>query len=302
MTRPPDIFDRGLLARRRARVAGDAGRADFLLRRVADDIAERLLAVKRTFATAAEIGAHHGILGRHLKAVAGVGEIVAVEDVGALARQCDGPRVVADLEALPLAEASLDLVVSGLSLTFVNDLPGVLAQVHRALKPDGLLLAAVLGPRTLHELRSALLEADAETTGGASPRVAPFADVRDLGSLLQRAQFALPVTDSDLVTVAYADALALMRDLRAMGATNVLAERTRRPLRRDTLAKALEIYQERYARPDGRVTATFEIVTMTGWKPHPSQQTPLRPGSAAQRLADALGTREVPTGDKPPRR
>jgi SAM-dependent methyltransferase len=239
------------------------------------------------------------VLGRHLKHALGIGEIVSSEGVEALARQCDPPRLVADEEHLPLAPESLDLVVSGLALTFTNDLPGVLAQINRALKPDGLLLAAVMGPRTLQELRAALLAAEAETTSGASPRVAPFIDVRDMGALLQRAQFALPVTDSELVTVAYDDALALMRDLRAMGATNVLAERSRRGLRRDTLGRALAIYQERFARPDGRVIATFEIVTMTGWKPHESQQKPLRPGSAAARLADALGVRELPTGEKP---
>jgi NADH dehydrogenase [ubiquinone] 1 alpha subcomplex assembly factor 5 len=212
-----------------------------------------------------------------------------MEAAGRLLSQCDGPRLQADEEALPFAEQSLDLVVSGLALHFVNDLPGTLIQIRRALKPDGLLLAALLGGATLTELRTAFLTAEEELEGGASPRVAPFADVRDLGGLLQRAGFALPVADSDTVTVTYREPLALMLELRAMGSSNALTERSRRPLRRATLARAIEIYRERFGLPDGRVPATFEIVTLTGWAPHPSQPKPLRPGSATTRLADVLG-------------
>lgn len=213
---------------------------------------------------------------------------------------CPPPRVLVDLEALPFADASLDLVVSGLTLHCVNDLPGTLVQIRRALKPDGLLLASVLGGQTLTELREAFLLAESELEGGASPRVAPFADVRDYGSLLQRAGFALPVTDTDIVTVTYSSPLALMQDLRGMGATNILAARRRAPLRRATLMRACELYIERHGRPDGRIPATFEIITLTGWAPHESQQKPLRPGSAQARLADALGTREIPAGEKAP--
>ena len=208
------------------------------------------------------------------------------------------PDVVGDAELLPFAPESLDLAVSVLSLHAANDLPGALAQMRRALKPDGLFLAALLGGDTLAELRQAFATAEAEITGGASPRVAPFTDVRTAGALLQRAGFALPVIDQDSHTVRYASALHLMHDLRAMGATNALVERDRRPLRRAVLARAIDIYGERFADADGRVRATFDVISLSGWAPHESQQQPLRPGSAAVRLADALGTRERPAGEK----
>ena len=202
-----------------------------------------------------------------------------------------------DEEALPFRDRSLDLVVSGLSLQHANDLPGTLTQVRRALKPDGLLLAAMLGGNTLHELRTSLLAAEEELEGGASPRVAPFADVRDMGALLQRAQFALPVVDSETVVVTYANPLALMHELRGMGAANALSARSRKPLRRATLLRSFEIYAERFGLANGRIPATFEILTLTGWAPHESQPKPLQPGSAKMRLADALGTTEQPVGD-----
>ena len=207
--------------------------------------------------------------------------------------------VVADEEALPFRDASLDLVVSALALQFVNDLPGTLIQIRRALKPDGLFLAAMIGGDSLAELREAFAAAEAEVEGGVSPRVAPFADLRDLGALLQRAGFALPVTDVDRLTVRYASPLALMHDLRRMGAGNALTERRRTPLRRATLRRMLEIYAERFADPDGRIRATFEIVWLSGWAPHESQQQPLEPGSAKTRLADALRTQEISAGEKP---
>jgi SAM-dependent methyltransferase len=241
---------------------------------------------------AANIGAHHGLLSQRLRASAGIATIVDVERSEALLDRCQGSRVVADEEALPFAPASLDLVVSGLSLQLVNDLPGTLLQLRRALKPDGLLLAALLGGETLKELRQAWLAAEAEVSGGASPRVAPFADVRDLGGLLQRAGFALPVVDSEVVTVTYSSPLALMRDLKAMGASNMLAARRKIPVTRRLLQRAAEIYAERFARADGRVPATFEILTLTAWAPDESQQKPLRPGSAQARLADTLGASE----------
>ncbi len=207
-------------------------------------------------------------------------------------------RIVADEEALPFAPASLDLFVSGLVLHHVNDLPGTLVQVRRALKPDGLLLAALLGGETLKELREAWLIAEDEVSGGASPRVAPFADVRDLGGLLQRAGFALPVADTDVVRVTYASPLDLMREIKAMGASNVLTARRRVPVTRKLLFRAAEIYSERFALADGRVPATFEIITLTAWVPHVSQQKPLQPGSAKARLADALGVKEQGAGEK----
>lgn len=292
------IFDRQLLIERRNRVARRAGDSDFLLARVAEDLLERLSAIKRRFPVALNLGAHHGLLGRHLRRLPGVEMVIDMEPAARLLAQCEGPRVQADEEALPFAGQSLDLVVSGLALQFVNDLPGTLVQVQRALKPDGLFLAALLGGATLFELRTALLAAEDEVEGGASPRVSPFADVRDLGSLLQRAEFALPVADAETVTVTYAHPLALMRELRAMGAANALRHRSRSPLRRATLARTIEIYAERFGRADGRIPATFEIMTLTAWAPHESQQQPLRPGSAKVRLADALGSEEQPAGER----
>jgi NADH dehydrogenase [ubiquinone] 1 alpha subcomplex assembly factor 5 len=243
------------------------------------------------------LGASHGVLGARLRALPNVGLVIEMEAAARVLAQCEGPGVCADEEALPFADGTLDLMVSALTLQHVNDLPGTLTQVRRALKPDGLFLAAMLGGRTLVELREAFLAAEAEIEGGASPRVAPFADVRDAGALLQRAGFALPVADSDTVTVTYATPLDLMREIRGMGASNVLVARRRSPLRRETLLRAAELYAERYSTREGRISATFEIVTMTGWVPHESQQKPLQPGSARARLADALGVREGKTDE-----
>lgn len=276
----PAIFDRKLLRARRAR-AERLGPATFLLDRVADDLALRLSAVLRRFDRAADLGTPNDAVRRAI-----------ASQVGAVA------AVVADEEALPFRDGSLDLVVSGLALQYVNDLPGTLIQVRRALKPDGLFLAAMIGGESLTELRQSFAQAEDEIEGGASPRIAPFADLRDLGALLQRAGFALPVTDVDRIAVRYASPLALLHDLRRMGATNALVERRRTPLRRATLRRMLEIYGERFADADGRVRATFEIVWLSGWMPHESQQQPLKPGSAKARLADALGAREMPAGEK----
>jgi len=292
MASSPIIFDRKLLRVRRRR-AERLGASDFLIERVAVDIAERLAVVLRQFDLAVDLGTAGDAVRRALAASGKVGMIVAASP------WASGPlAVVADEEALPFRDGAIDLVVSALSLQLTNDLPGVLVQIKRALRPDGLLLAALLGGDTLTELRQAFAQAEAEIEDGISPRVAPFADLRELGALLQRAGFALPVTDVDRVTVRYASPIALMHDLRAMGATNVLAERRRRPLRRATLRRMIEIYGDRFADADGRIRATFEIVWLSGWAPHESQQQPLRPGSARQRLADALGTKEQPAGEK----
>lgn len=299
MTSSIEIFDRVQLARRRDRIADGISAHEFLLQQVADDISDRLAAVRRSFATVVDLGAHHGLLGRTIASRPGLERLISTETSARLLAMCPGERVLADEEALPFAEGSVDLVVSGLSMQSVNDLPGTLVQIRRALRPDGLMLVALLGGATLRELREAFLAAEAEVEGGASPRVAPFADVRDLGGLLQRAGFALPVADSDTLQVTYASPLALMRELKAMGCGNVLCARRKTPLRRETLARAADIYAERFSRPDGRVSATFEIVTLTGWAPHESQQKPLRPGSAQVRLADALGTPERQAGDHP---
>lgn len=264
-----EIFDRALLARRRDRVAGQAAASDFLLRRVADDLLERLALVRRTFPLVLDLGAHHGLLGPRLRAMRDVAIVVEADRSLPLLAQCAPPKVQADEELLPFRDGAFDLVISALALHFVNDLPGSLIQICRALKPDGLFMGALLGGATLTELRTAFFLAEDEVEGGASPRVAPFADVRDLGALLQRAGFALPVVDSDTVVATYPTALHLMRDLRAMGAGNVLSLRRRAPLKRKTLTRVCQVYADRFGRPDGRVPATFEILTMTGWAPQP---------------------------------
>jgi SAM-dependent methyltransferase len=283
MASSPLIFDRKLLRARRAR-AVKLGPATFLLDRVADDMADRLAAVLRTFEVAADVATAGDALRRALN-----GKVGLFVDA------------ITDDEALPFREGSLDLAVSGLGLQFVNDLPGTLIQIRRALKPDGLFIAALIGGDSLMELREAFGAAESEVEGGVSPRVAPFADLRDIGALLQRAGFALPVTDIDRVTVRYSDPLALMHDLRRMAATNAMIERRRTPLKRATLKRMFEIYAERFSDPDGRVRATFEIIWLSGWTPHESQQKPLQPGSAKTRLADALKTTELPAGEKAPR-
>ncbi len=296
MADSPLIFDRMLLRARRRRATA-LEPATFLLDRVADDLADRLAAVLRRFDRALDLGTPGDAVRTALTRLGSVSLVVGTDTVlegkGAAAL-----RVVADEEALPFGDAVFDLVVSALSLQFVNDLPGALVQIRRALKPDGLFVAALIGGETLTELRQAFAAAESENEGGVSPRVAPFADLRDLGALLQRAGFALPVTDVDRITVRYDSAFTLMHDLRRMGATNALFDRRRTPLKRATLMRMAETYAERFADADGRIRATFEIVWLSGWAPHPSQQQPLRPGSAKTRLADALGTREISTGEK----
>ncbi len=296
MTTAPRIFDRELLAVRRARAAAASTReirADFLLDRAVDDLVDRLTVIKRRFPITAVLGSNGARLGDRLRRSGAHDLVVDFDPVQAMLPAAPAVRVQADEELQPLRPSSFDLVVSALTLQWVNDLPGALVQMRHALKPDGLLLAALVGGESLTELRQSFVAAESELEGGAGPRVAPFADGRDLGGLLQRAGFALPVVDTDRLTVAYQHPLALMRDLRAMGATNVLTERRRTPLRRATLARACDIYRERFSRADGKVLATFEIVTLTAWAPSDSQPKPLRPGSATQRLADALGTAET---------
>ena len=292
------LFDRKLLRGRRARFAHEIEARKFLLAHVAREIAERVEVMLRPFPLALDLGAYHGLLGRRLAELKSVGEMVYAESVFVFAALCPRPSLVCDEDLLPLKDASLNLIVSGLALHRVNDLPGALIQIRRALRPDGLFMAALLGARTLIELRQALLEAEVETEGGASPRVSPFADVRDYGALLQRAGFALPVVDAETLKVTYPSPRELMREVRALGGGNVLLARSKAPLSRRTLERTEAIYRERHSMPDGRVSATFEIVYLSGWAPDASQQKPLKPGSAAHRLADALHTTEHPAGDK----
>src|SRR5689334_20509072 len=267
----PVLFDRALLRARQAR-ARKQGEVTFLLDRVAEDMADRLAAVKRDFADAAEIW------------TPGEGLRVPKGRVSSFERL----ELNSASEVLPLEPESLDLAVSALAFQFVNDLPGVLAQIRRALRPDGLMLAAFPGGDTLSELRQCFAAAEAECEGGVSPHVAPFVDLRDIGNLLQRVGFALPVTDVDRFVVRYDNAFALMRDLRGMGATNVLVERRRTPTRRATMLRMAQIYAERFADADGRIRATFDIVWLSAWAPHESQQKPLRPGSAKASLEAAV--------------
>ena len=272
-TAAPILFDRALLRARQDR-ARNLGPATFLLDRIAGDMAERLNAVLRDFNSAAEVGTP--------------GDQLRLTLAGRLDRIARIDLPDRESEPLSLQAESLDLVVSALALQFVNDLPGVLAQIRRALRPDGLLLAAMLGGDTLTELRQCFAVAEAELEGGVSPRVAPFADLRDVGALLQRAGLALPVTDVDRILVRYDSAFDLMHDLRRMGATNILVERRRSPTRRATMLRMAEIYRERFADPDGRIRATFDVIWLLGWAPHESQQKPLKPGSAKVGLEQAV--------------
>ena len=285
----PVIFD-SILTRQRLARAWRGTPPDFLLERVAADFLERLSAVKRRFDLALDVGTPAPALAEALLRHPQIARLHQIAPISAaLARG----GAVADPKALPLRGGCADLIVSALALHTVNDLPGSFAQFQRALRPDGLFLACLPGGQTLHELRHCLAAAEAEVTGGASPRVAPFADLRDLGGLLQRAGFALPVTDVDVLTLRYADMFALMADLRAMGATSVLAQRSRKPLRRAVLMRAAAHYAQEFADSDGRIRATVEIIWLSGWAPHESQQKPLKPGSARMRLADALGVAEL---------
>ncbi len=286
-TQAPTIFDRALVRRRLARAAA-SGAEDFLAARAAQDLVERLSVVKRDFRRVLDLGSPRPDAALALAAALPEAGIVRLAPVpGALGEGRFTP-VVGDEERQPFGPASFDLVVSCLSLHAVNDLPGALVQARRSLKPDGLFLCCLLGGGTLNELRTALSVAESEVRGGASPRVAPFSDLRDLGGLLQRAGFALPVTDTEPLAVRYRDLGRLFTDLRAMGATNALALRHRGPLPRAVLARAAEVYAARFADPDGRLRATFDTVWLSGWAPHESQQKPLKPGSAKMSLEAAL--------------
>ena len=291
---PPEIFDRALINRRLDRAwarAAAGGGADFLIARAAEELGDRLSLIKRRFPLAADFGSPgpHGaaqlMAGGQVDRVVRVAPTLVSLGAGAFL------SAVGDLERLPVAEGRFDLAVSLMALQTVNDLPGALIQIRRALKADGLLMAAVLGGDSLTELRQSLTIAESEVLGGASPRVAPFVDVRALGGLAQRAGLALPVVDLDRATVRYASLIGLLNDLRAFGGANALKARSRRPLRREVLVRAAAVYAERFTDPDGRLRATFDILWLSGWAPHESQPKPLKPGSATKRLADALKSR-----------
>ena len=301
MTASPLLFDRALHRARLDRAAPDYAAADFLKERAAGDVVMRLETILRRFPVAVDLGARNGHFFKALEASdarANIDTLIEADLSGRMLSGRETLRVVADEERLPFGDATLDLIVSTLSLHWTNDLVGALIQIRRALRPDGLFVGAIFGGATLTELRQCLLAAEAELTDGASMRVSPFADAIDAAGLLQRAGFALPVADVDRVKVRYAHPIKLLQDLRRMGETSVLLDRSRKPLSRKVLFRAMELYVERFAEADGKVPATFEIVSVTGWAPHDSQQKPLRPGSAKMRLADALGVKEQPAGDK----
>lgn len=285
----PVVFDRRLVRLRRERAHATLAAHGFLYDEAADRLADRLNDIRRGFPLAVELGSRGGVLAQAVAGRGGIVTLIQTDLSPATLARLPGARVALDEEALPFAPQSLDLVLSSLALSEVNDLPGTLVQIRRALKPDGLLLACVLGGATLQELRAAVAEAEESTTGGASPRVAPFADAAELSALMQRAGFALPVVDSDRVMVDYADPWDLLRDLKGMGAGNALVDRRRVPMRRATLAATVELLAGRGAdAATGRVRATFEIVTLTGWAPAASQPRPKPRGSARASLKRAL--------------
>jgi SAM-dependent methyltransferase len=290
-TVPPQarIFDRRLLRQRRTRAASGLHAHNFLWSEIAERLTDRLGDIARTFPVVLDLGARGDLLARTLNGRSGMQTLIEANP--AMPATENRHAVAADEEALPFKPQCFDAVLSNLSLHWVNDLPGALAQIRSSLKPDGLFLASLFGAGTLHELRTSLMEAELAETGGASPRISPFADLRDAAGLLQRAGFALPVADLDTITVTYGDLFALLRDLRGMGETNAQIDRLKRPTRRTVFARAAAIYQERFGTPDGRLPATFQILFLTGWAPHESQQQPARRGSGRISLKDALGRR-----------
>jgi NADH dehydrogenase [ubiquinone] 1 alpha subcomplex assembly factor 5 len=301
MTDSMNVFDRRLVRRHRDRAAANLEAHDFLFREVAERLADRLDDVTRKFPLALDLGCHGGEIAAVLRGRGGIETLIQCDLSSAMARRAaanGNPTLAADEEVLPFAPESFDLILSGLSLHWVNDLPGCLLQVRQCLKRDGLFLAAMLGGDTLYELRQSLMEAELAEAGGVSPRVSPFADLRDAGGLLQRAGFALPVIDGDRVTASYPDILKQMRDLRGMGETNAVRARTGRPVHRAVIARADETYRRRFGDGDRRLPASFQIIYLTAWAPAAGQQRALAPGSARTRLADALDTVEISAGDK----
>ncbi len=297
MTAPPAptaLFEPRLHRQRKRRARADFAESAFLHARVVADLADRLEAIPRRFSRVLALGGG-GFFSTEVRARPDLGQRIG-EIVEADVASGD---IEVDLERLPFADSVFDLVVSPLALHWANDLPGTLIQIRRTLKPDGLLLASLFGGDTLNELRLCLIQAEFEITGGAGPRVAPFAGLQDVAGLLQRAEYALPAADRDVVTVHYGEPMRLLFDLRAMGETSALAQRSQRALSQRILARTFAIYRERFSDDDNRIRATFEILTLTGWAQHESQQKPLKPGSAKTRLADALGVIEHSTGEKP---
>ncbi|MCC7260623.1 MAG: methyltransferase domain-containing protein [Alphaproteobacteria bacterium] len=289
MSENTTIFDPVQRRRQRDRASVAFAEHDFLMREVAERLAERLDGLNRNFPMVLDLGCHTGGLRAHIMGKNGIAEVVECDLSSAMVAQAGGGlRLVADEERLPFAEHTFDAVFSVLSLQGVNDLPGVLIQARQILKPDGLFLAALIGGESLTELRQAMLAGEIAEEGGAAPRVAPMVDAQDAARLLQRAGFALPVVESETITATYSDALSLMLDLRGMGEGNALVQRPRRPMKRNTLAAILSCYHEQHENDDGRIPARFDIITLTGWKPDASQQQPAARGSATVSLRAVL--------------
>lgn len=285
------VFNRQQIARQRERAYSKITDSDFLFRWTMTQIEDRLSIVRKKFPSALQIGCRAPSL---QKSDFGMETLRTMDLSLALS-----PDIVGAEDFLPLAPHSLDLIISALDLHTVNDLPGALLQMRHALRPDGLFVAAMLGGETLYELRQCLMEAEIDILGGTSPRVAPFADKPQMGDLLQRAGFSLPVIDSEIVTVTYESIIPLMKDLRGMGEGNAIAERRKFFTPLSVFTRAGQLYAERFSDPDGRIRATFEIIFLSGWAPHESQQQPLKRGSATTRLAKFLETEEISTGEKP---
>lgn len=286
------VFDRLSVRRRRDRAAGDFADYAFLFQETGRRLAERLSETTRLFPTALDIGCHDGLMTGLIRGRNGVETVISCDLSPAMAvraRENGAIALAADEEALPFAPKSVDLVIANLSLHWVNDLPGALLQIRHVLKEDGLFLACLPGLGTLDELRGCLMEAESIEEGGVSPRISPFADIQTMGRLLQRAGFALPMVDADTITVTYADPIRLLADLRGMGETNNVAVRRKSFTRKATLARALALYQQRFAGPDGRIKASFQILTLTAWRPHADQPRPLSPGSGQIDLGTVLG-------------
>lgn len=285
------VIDHDILLKRRRRAEKSDGKtADFLLKYVNQEMDERLSVIERKFTTAIQL---HGFTNDLAQRIQRRDQADEFQIIDWHKQNTDKTTLLSSLEQLPDISPKADLIVSPLALHLTNDTPGVFIQINKALAPDGLFSGAVLGAGTLRELRESLLVAETELYGGVSARVMPFADIRDFGGLLQRAGFTLPVIDSENLTVRYEDLFALMKDLRAMGMTNPLTERSLNPVSRAFFTRANEIYHERFSDPDGRIRASFNIIYLNGWKAHDSQQKPLKPGSAKQRLADALNVDEI---------
>lgn len=289
-----EVFDRGRVAQNRNRAAAQLDQYDFLLERAASDLISRLDDISRSFPTVLDLGSHHGLMSEALDQHSSIGQIFALERAGSLARQTRHrgiPTIQGDEETLPFKDGSFDLISSALSLHWINDLPGALIQIRKALKPDGLFLGCLFAAGTLSELRTSLIEAESSLTAGISPRLSPLAGLQDLAGLLQRSGFALPVADIDHITVRYQHPMSLLADLRGSGEQAAFASKPgqeRRPLSRRMLQRTCEVYQDRFSDPDGKVRASFNIAWLSGWAPSDNQPKPLKPGSGKVSLAAAV--------------